>query len=177
MTARSHIPFAMCLWWIFSLVMGYPITGHSSVIAGIGGLMPDLDHPKSALGRRIPLVSDTISALFGHRGITHSLLAVGVMILVLMSITTKPEYQELNWMVAPLCIGYISHIIGDSLTPSGVPLLYPKKKNYSLKVFKTGSLLEFIIMGLLTIFLVTIGGVGQQVYQQILMTFQQNLAF
>ncbi|VEB43121.1 Inner membrane protein ydjM [Chromobacterium violaceum] len=41
-----------------------------------GSLLPDIDHPKSWLGRRIPFLSRPISYLFGHRGITHSLLAV-----------------------------------------------------------------------------------------------------
>jgi len=42
----------------------------------IGSYMPDIDHPKSAFGSRVLPLSLPISAIFGHRGITHSLIAV-----------------------------------------------------------------------------------------------------
>lgn len=41
-------------------------------------LLPDLDHPNSLLGRCLPWSSGPLFRLFGHRGFTHSLLAVGI---------------------------------------------------------------------------------------------------
>ena len=45
-------------------------------LAVAGPLSPDIDHPKSWVGRRMKLISIPISKLFGHRGITHSIVAV-----------------------------------------------------------------------------------------------------
>lgn len=42
----------------------------------IGSLLPDIDHPRSWIGRRILFISLPLSALVGHRGVTHSLLAI-----------------------------------------------------------------------------------------------------
>ncbi|CDL39947.1 Membrane-bound metal-dependent hydrolase YdjM, induced during SOS response [Citrobacter freundii] len=39
-------------------------------------LLPDIDHPKSLLGQRLKWISKPIARAFGHRGFTHSLLAV-----------------------------------------------------------------------------------------------------
>ena len=69
MMARSHFPFAMCCWWLYARAIGLPITGHSSLIAAVGGLLPDIDHPESVIGRRVRFLSHPISAIFGHRGI------------------------------------------------------------------------------------------------------------
>jgi len=42
-------------------------------------MMPDIDHPQSAFGKRVLPLSIPIATVFGHRGITHSLLAVAGM--------------------------------------------------------------------------------------------------
>ena len=163
MMARSHIPFAVSCWWSVALLLNWPITGHSAVIAGVGGLLPDIDHPKSALGRRLPIISDAIAAIFGHRGFTHSLLASVLIFLGLLFVVTNAAYQHLQWMIAPLCIGYLSHILGDSFTPSGVPLFYPKKTTYSFKLFKTGSVKETIAVTIFALMLIVFGGVGERI--------------
>jgi inner membrane protein len=41
-----------------------------------------------------------------------------------------------------LVIGYIAHIIGDFITKEGVPLFYPFKKKFGLKLFRTGGPIE-----------------------------------
>ncbi len=167
MMARSHVPFAMTWWWVFSLLIGQPVVGLGTLIAGIGGLLPDLDHPKSVLGRKLFFISVPLSALVGHRGITHSLMAVVAMVGILAIVTSMPEYKPYRWMVAPLCIGYLSHIFGDLLTPSGVPLLYPKRKNFSLKLFKTGDWKETATVGIIGVMVFVLGGVWQQMIGQV----------
>jgi membrane-bound metal-dependent hydrolase YbcI (DUF457 family) len=44
-----------------------------------------------------------------------------------------------------LVIGYVAHIIGDFVTIEGVPLFYPIKKKFGLKLFRTGSWVESLI--------------------------------
>lgn len=166
MMARSHVPFAMTWWWVFCLMTSQPVTGYSTLIAGIGGLMPDLDHPKSVLGRKLWFISVPLSVLVGHRGITHSLLAVIVMLGILGMVTAIPEYAPYRWMAAPLCIGYLSHIFGDALTPSGVPLLYPRRRKFSLNLFRTGDWQETVIVGTIGLAVFVAGGVGGQIIDQ-----------
>ena len=40
--------------------------------AYVGSLIPDLDHPKSYLGKKFKTLSNTLNKLFGHRGLTHT---------------------------------------------------------------------------------------------------------
>ena len=82
--------------------------------------MPDIDHPQSAFGKRVLPLSIPIAAVFGHRGITHSLLAVaGMSWLIWWSL------HHLHWqqgyavpVVVGVATGYLSHLVGDWLTNS-----------------------------------------------------------
>ena len=46
---------------------------------------------------------------------------------------------------------YISHLLIDFLTPSGLPLFYPGEKRYAVGLVTTGSLEEDYIAGFLII--------------------------
>jgi len=162
MMARSHVPFAMTWWWLYCLGTGQPVVGLGTLLAGIGGLLPDLDHPKSILGRKLWFISHPLSAVVGHRGITHSLLATIFMLIGLTVVTAQPQYAAYRWIVAPLCVGYLSHIAGDMLTPPGVPLFYPKKKTYSLNVFKTGDWKETVFVSCIGLLVFIVGDIGGQ---------------
>ena len=157
----------MTWWWAFCLITDSPVTGYGTLIAGIGGLLPDLDHPQSVLGRRLWFISVPLSALVGHRGFTHSLVAVVIMLTILVIFTSVADYAFLSWMVAPLCVGYLSHIFGDFLTPSGVPLFYPRRRNYSLNLFSTGDVQETLIVGAIGLMVFLFGGVGSQMLSQL----------
>lgn len=158
MQARNHIPFAMSWWWLYCLSTDQPIEAVGMMAAAVGGLLPDIDHPKSALGRRIPFISIPLSYLVGHRGVTHSLMAVVVM-LILLSLAAFTMDTRIALLVAPVCLGYLSHIAGDAMTPSGVPLLWPNRKRYTLNLFKTTSVLESVFVGMFTISVVVLGDV------------------
>ena len=45
-----------------------------TVPAFLGAALPDIDHPKSHLGRRFRFTSKVVNKAFGHRTFTHSLL-------------------------------------------------------------------------------------------------------
>lgn len=109
--------------------------------ASLGSLLPDIDHPGSVVGRRLWLVSMPVSMIFGHRGITHSLIAV-----VAMSAAIAWQIGAQSWIVA-LAIGYLTHLIGDWLTPSGVPFLWPNRRKFSSPIgFKTNSMAEMVCL-------------------------------
>ncbi|SFM94269.1 inner membrane protein [Izhakiella capsodis] len=100
-------------------------------------LLPDIDHPKSFLGQRLSWISRPVARLFGHRGFTHSLLAIcaGVVLLQL-------HLPKNGWIPADalqgMVLGYLSHIAADMLTPAGVPLLWPCRWRFRLPLLNSG---------------------------------------
>lgn len=78
------------------------------------------------LGATAPDIDQKIN--IKHRGFSHSIVAVGL--------TTAPIYyiNKPTAIVWGTC--YLSHILSDSFTKQGVPLLWPTKHMYGLKLFK-----------------------------------------
>jgi len=114
----------------------------------LGSLLPDIDHPQSSFGRRVLPVSMTLAAIFGHRGITHSLLAVaGVSWLIWYAMSAMSVHPGLYVPFAiGLGVGYLSHLAGDWMTNSGVPLLWPSKRRFvsPIRIF-TGDAIEYLV--------------------------------
>lgn len=88
----------------------------------VGGLIPDIDHPKSYLGNIIAPVSAVIMATCGHRTLTHSLLFMAI-------IGGLASFYNISFGIG-IAIGILSHIALDMITPStnGVAFLYPFHK-------------------------------------------------
>ncbi|WP_338563200.1 metal-dependent hydrolase [Erwinia sp. E_sp_B04_8] len=99
-------------------------------------LLPDIDHPKSTLGQRFRWLSQPIARIFGHRGFTHSLLAVigGV---ALFHLKLPKEWVIPADVFQGLVLGYLSHIAADMLTPAGVPLLWPCRWRFRLPLIRS----------------------------------------
>jgi len=99
-------------------------------------LFPDIDETNSKIGRRSKLLSWPINFFLGHRGLIHS-----IHIPVLLYIIFKIFNQDIAYAAV---IGYLSHLIGDSITKAGIKPLYPL--NIKISGFlKTGSLLEKVM--------------------------------
>jgi inner membrane protein len=115
------------------------------LIAGValGSLLPDIDEPKSKVGRKAPILSHGIKLFFGHRGITHTLLAsiiVGSLLFYFSKGFPSP-------LAIGLTIGYLFHILEDALSIEGVPLLFPiTKKHFGIPIYRTGGLREYVIL-------------------------------
>jgi inner membrane protein len=113
------------------------------LIAGaVGALLPDIDEPKSYLGNKTKSTSFFINIFFGHRGITHSILALLILqpLLLLFFMINNINLDILYFFNS----GYLSHLLTDLFTKGGIPLLYPNEKRYKIPVFKTGGFLERI---------------------------------
>lgn len=121
------------------------------ILGAVGGLLPDLDHPQSKMGRALPFISYPLNALFGHRGGTHSFLFA--------LLCAFPLFVVDLWLGLAVCFGVLSHLLGDFLT-GGVPALYPSKRIYRFKLFNTNSFVEhFIATPILGLILVLILGI------------------
>lgn len=111
MTAPTHI--------IFSALFSSLSTADywQTAACAVGSLLPDLDHPRSSIGRVFFFISHPLNMRCGHRGLIHSvflwfpLLLLGVLI----------HSPRLQW----LAIGALSHVLLDCYNTSGVRALTP----------------------------------------------------
>ncbi len=111
MIAPTHILFAISS----SLLFG--VTGKFQLLfIGLGSILPDIDHPKSSIGRVFYPISIFIHKYKGHRTITHSIL-VWVFLLLIGIKWYKPLMM--------VSIGAITHLILDCMNKEGVMLLNP----------------------------------------------------
>lgn|GEM_PF-2073593 len=112
---------------------GYAATNDwkGALVGGVAALIPDIDEPRSHIGRPFFFISLPINRIFGHRTLTHSLIFVGIIGLVL--------YPFWNGYLA-LVAGLIAHILGDMITGK-VKVLYPLKISIGLPVPRLGYLM------------------------------------
>ncbi len=141
MTAEGHIIFAIASA-IFAKraeltpVMASADWWHLVPATLLTCLLPDIDHPRSLLGQRLKWISHPIARIFGHRGFTHSLLAVAVS-LWLFQLNVPADWFLPADVLQGLTLGYLSHIVADMLTPAGVPLLWPCRWRFRLPLLNS----------------------------------------
>lgn len=121
----------------------------------IGVLYKALTAPIAALFRifGVRLRGHGFRANFGHRGITHSLLALGL----LVALGELPVFPW-HWLHLGFLIGwgYASHLLADALTKQGVPLLWPLDRRFGFPPFRalrltTGRFMEYALVAVLTV--------------------------
>lgn len=78
-----------------------------------------------------------LASVFPHRTFTHSILALGM-------ITWATYILEQEWTTA-VFVGYLSHLVADSMTPHGVPWLWPHNRCFRIAQIRTGSWMDHII--------------------------------
>jgi inner membrane protein len=146
MMVGSHVVLAEAGWICVAPSFGLPSFSPSAlVLAAVGSVLPDIDHPQSWIGRRIGLISRLLASVVGHRGITHSLFAVALGIYLL-------HQNRIGGVVTtPLVIGYVSHLAADFLTPGGLRLAWPLRRIYRLPLCRTGSITEVAFVALVTV--------------------------
>ena len=139
--ARSHVVVGIAAWLAAAPPLHLPALDIRYLgLAAAGSLLPDLDHPQSWVGRRTRPVSSAIAATLGHRGVTHSALAVLGVVLLLAQAGSRRGTE------AALAVGYLSHLAADLLTPRGLRLAWPLKQSWSLPLCRTGSPAEALIV-------------------------------
>lgn len=128
----------------------------------LGALLPDLDAEDSQIQHELGEVGLVLSnwlQAWGieHRGLTH----YGVTTLVVMALSGL-----LSWWLGYLDVGlafglgYLSHVLADSLTIAGTPLLWPWVKEQRFHLLppamriRTGGPIEPLIFIAVTIILV-----------------------
>ena len=153
MTYKTHL--------LTSLVVALPVMAATDTLAvgniaalSLGAILPDIDEPGSWIGRRTRGISDLMKRIFGHRGLTHSLIAVGVVTLLMLSLTVFLSLPLA--VVIAFVTGYFLHIFEDSFSKSGVAWLLPFKprkfqSGFGKVYYTTGGLMEWIFFGCMVI--------------------------
>ncbi|WWO97355.1 MAG: metal-dependent hydrolase [Candidatus Dasytiphilus stammeri] len=133
MTSRSHVIFAIAMVIAakrFHFMTYYGDWWHIIPSAMLTSLLPDIDHPRSLIGQRFKCLSYPIAYIFGHRGFTHSLLAVIVCGYLIRKILILPSDVQYGML-----IGYIGHLIADFFTSAGIPFLWPLSWRFRFPFF------------------------------------------
>lgn len=110
MLAQTHFMFALALAYILK----FPIK--TTVVAG---MVADLDVIFFEMGLGFPFI---------HRGILHTPIILGIILIILYFATKKPE------ICAGFGAGFLSHLFLDTLNPTGIMWLYPITTFFSLSL-------------------------------------------
>lgn len=105
------------------LVSSDSLTIENLAVLGVGALFPDIDHPGSFIGKRVPIVSDGVRKLFGHRGIVHSLVGAIFFTAVFrfLLLTFDLPIDWATWFL----MGFFAHLVEDSFSKHGIAWLQP----------------------------------------------------
>ena len=138
MTARTH-DLAAVTMLTYVVASGQApslslATGVVAVAANIlGGVTPDLDEPTVRFWNNFPagsIVGRIIHPLLGgHRMISHSLLgmfAIGWGLKYLLTnYVSRVLLVDMNVVWGAFMLGYLSHLVMDTITKEGVPWFFP----------------------------------------------------
>lgn len=124
----------------------------------IGASFPDLDQPTAEFYRELPagsLLGHLFAPLLGsHRHISHSILGIAIyswLFHLLLIYLSKFILVDMNLVWWAFTLGFVSHLIMDSLTKEGVPWFFPFPIRFGFPPFKfmritTGKFMEKLII-------------------------------
>jgi len=149
LTLGTHAAFASVLYLGGATLFGYKSDLIGGLLIVVASLLPDIDHPPAKIGRLFWFVAVPLERRFGHRTLTHSLVALGALALVAYPLAwIQPHYWG--------CVvgGYWSHLWLDMVNirgvdlfwPSPVRLVTPGNRNWRIQV---GSKAEMILLAVL----------------------------
>ena len=144
MTARTHDAFAFAS--LVTVATYFPpsslnlLTLFAAIVGNnIGALMPDMDSAGNRLWDLLP-AGNFLGRIFKrifykHRTLSHSL--IGLFFIYKGLLWLLPKFLNLNFIDAKIVIysiliGYISHLVSDSFTKEGLPILFPLRVNFGI---------------------------------------------
>lgn len=123
MQKHTHLIFALLLFLMLNFILHFPI--YLSLFAFLGAMLPDLDIKIRKL----------------HRKIFHNIWFLAIVLFILFQL----RYIDKAVAIA-FSIGFISHLIADSMTHMGIMPLWPIEKPKFNGPFRTGSLGEYALL-------------------------------
>ncbi|OCR99552.1 hypothetical protein A9K75_06690 [Campylobacter fetus subsp. testudinum] len=163
MIHTTHVSFAISvalapiasLSYFFDINIQEQVLGLFIVGISIGAIFPDIDEPNSKIGKKCIGISEIIKTLFGHRGATHYFIVPIIMTMILTLFPPK------NILILSIIVGFIAgyflHIVGDSMTKSGINKAFWPLSNKTFGLFTkkyrfytNSSIEQFIVLPLTT---------------------------
>jgi inner membrane protein len=148
MMKRSHALLGAAAGVAVAHASGAPLLA-GGIVAGLAGLLPDIDHPHAAVGRLLPRWWHRLTP--GHRGPTHSLawcLALAAAVHAANSALNGAGAGPL--LALAVLAGSLSHVLADGLTVAGVPLWWPFRRRRAVLLgalaFRTRSWAEALVV-------------------------------
>jgi len=139
MTYKTHLSTGMLASAIVFLLI-YDISFSPFLIIALilatwlGSSAPDLDTPTGGLWGKIPAgswIGRLVRPVFlgGHRHLSHSLIGLclfaWIFWLFLSWVAVYFPFLPSPSLLLPFVLGYVAHLLADSFTEAGVPLLFP----------------------------------------------------
>ncbi len=183
MLAPTHSVFGIFLTLIFLAVFGIQWGLHWTIIlvAIFGAIVPDIDHPRSVIGKLFPFISIPLERKYGHRTITHSFIGWAIFTAIFALIVLFAalifgfifKFDAWIWELAPrwtaaFSISYMSHLILDMFNRRGSQMFWPdtsrdvipKNPKFRPESGSSGELLIFFILFVLMLFAFPISKYG-----------------
>src|SRR3989344_6673101 len=139
MMFKTHLMFSFLIGLLMILSFNVDNNFLFLLVLLFFGALPDIDHYKSWIGRKLRVLSFLINIFSKHRGIFHSIFPV----LILYGIFLYCGLKEIALAAA---IGYLSHLVMDALTKTGTNFLYPFSKFKIRGFIRTGGFLELVLL-------------------------------
>ncbi len=159
MTGRTHDLAAFTTLTYILTTQPIPVMTLATALVAlgsnmIGGITPDLDEPTAKLWNQLPagsILGRIVHPLLGgHRMISHSLLGliiIGYGAKFLLAKIGSVVLVDMNLVWWAFMLGYLSHLVTDTITREGVPWLFPIPIRFGIPPFKfmritTGGMVE-----------------------------------
>jgi inner membrane protein len=136
----THLAFALFLGIIIFFnfqanISSYIAPYYFFSLLLISAIFPDIDIATSTIGKK----ARPLSYFLIHRGFFHSIICMIIFSLIIFAATRQAAYALV------FMLGYSSHLLLDSLNPSGIMLFWPSK----IKIkgfFRTGKLFDLLLL-------------------------------
>lgn len=169
MTWRTHVTFGLTFTVFGFTLLSLPFNPFGIILVALGSLFPDLDASESkiknlklskkkgllSLVKPFEVLGFILHKTFGHRGALHSL--IGLFSFSFAAFVVSGYFGEPLFFLY-FSLGFLSHLVSDMLTKSGVEIFYPWKRNLRLLpraiAIRSNSFLDealFVIFGLIFI--------------------------
>jgi membrane-bound metal-dependent hydrolase YbcI (DUF457 family) len=143
MTGKTHQTIGLVLGIGSYLYVAAPQYGPATLaavtaVSSLSALLPDIDSPAGKIYTYVPLgsghdVERLVNPFLKHRNLTHSLLGfIIVTLLFHRGLEHLPTYWgiDAHKVFIAGAVAYASHLLADSVTVEGIPVLFPYPKMY-----------------------------------------------
>jgi inner membrane protein len=132
MTSSSHLAGAAVFYLVYCALTEDPVSVEGLAATAVGSLLPDIDTPTSSIGRPLFPLARRINEKLGHRTATHGLLGVLLFGLAAAGLEALARATGLldadgSRLAVCLTLGYLSHVLIDTLNKTGVELFWPSR--------------------------------------------------